>query len=41
MISKKNKALKVKKRGFCALLAYGPIFGGLLVIVRGKLAIFE
>jgi len=36
MISKKYQALKVKKRGFCLFLAFGPIFGGLLIIGGGK-----
>jgi len=36
MISKNDQALKVKKRGFCLFLAFGPIFGGLLIIGGGK-----
>jgi len=36
MISKKYQALKVKKRGFCLFSAFGPIFGGLLIIDGGK-----
>jgi len=36
MILKKYQALKVKKRGFCLFLAYGPIFGGLSIKVGGK-----
>jgi len=41
MISKKYQVLKVKKRGFCVFLAFRPIFGGLLIIGGGKMAIFE
>jgi len=41
MISKKYQALKLKKRGFCPFLAFGTIFGGLLIISGGKMAIFE
>jgi len=36
MISKKYQALKVNKRGFCLFVAFGPIFGGLLIIGGGK-----
>jgi len=36
MISKKYQALKVKKRGFCVFLAFGPIFGGLQILGGGK-----
>jgi len=36
MISKKYQTLKVKKRGFFLFLAFGPIFGGLLIIGGGK-----
>jgi len=40
MISKKHQALKVKKRGFCLFLAFGPIFGGLLTTGGGKNGFF-
>jgi len=40
MISKKYQDLKVKKRGFCLFLVFGPIFGGLLIIGGGKNGVF-
>jgi len=40
MISKKYQALKMKKRGFCVFLAFGPTFGDLLITGEGKNSYF-
>jgi len=40
IILKNYQALKVKKRDFGMFLAFGPIFGGLLIKGAGKNGIF-